>query len=410
VAADLRLEAAIAGLVKLALNARLFALLFTVLWLPSTSPTEFGTVTGLLAVVAATSVVPILLWDRLAPWVLAHPAVLLVDLAVASAVLALVGLETPFGLFVLSTALVAGVLYSWTGAVVMSIALVAAYGVGAVLAQAPPTMAEVLGTPALVPIVAVGGAAIRRVVVEQHTAAAELAEAVLTTATATERTRLAREMHDTLAKTLHGIALSATAVPRLLDHDPRAAALTANGLAETASQAAEQARDLLVDLRNDDLDRPLDAVLATAVRTWSARTGIAVDLDVDACDGVAPSVRYELLCILREALHNAHRHAQAERVCVRLRDGDPVELTVADDGRGFDAPSDLAALSSEGHFGLIGMGERADAIGGSLRVETAPRAGVRIHVRAPRNPSHGHDPLTPLLRGSQLGANGEAAG
>jgi signal transduction histidine kinase len=408
VAADLRLEDAIAGLIKLALNARLFTLLFTVIWLPSTSPAEFGTVTGLLAVVAATSVLPILFWDRLAPWVLAHPAVLLIDLAVASAVLALVGLETPFGLFVLSTALVAGVLYSWTGAVVMSIALVAAYGVGAILAQAPPTMAEVLGTPALVPIVAVGGAAIRRVVVEQHTAAAELAEAVLTTATATERTRLAREMHDTLAKTLHGIALSATAVPRLLDHDPRAAARTANDLAATASQAAEQARDLLVDLRTDDLDRSLDTVIAGAVGAWSTRSGIAVDLDLDPCDGVVPSVRYELLCILREALHNAHRHAQAASVCVRLRAGDPVELTIVDDGCGFDAPDDLSTLTSGGHFGLIGMGERAEAIGGRLRVEAAPRAGVRIHVRVPRDPSDG--PVASLPEGPRHGAKGEVVG
>jgi hypothetical protein len=203
---------ALAGVVKLTLNARLAALLLTVLWLPEIEPDDLATVTGLLAVVGVTSITPILLWDRIGSWLLRHPSWTLVDLLAAIAVLSLVGLETPFVLFVLSTALVGGVLYGWWGAIALGLALIGAYSAGAMLGDVQPSLAELLGTPVLVPVAGIAGAAVRGLVVRQHQASQALAEAAMADAAGSERTRLAREMHDTLAKTLHGIALSATAV------------------------------------------------------------------------------------------------------------------------------------------------------------------------------------------------------
>lgn len=377
-------QRAISGLVKLALNLRLFALFLTVLWLPSASPERLSMLTLLLATVGVTSMLPILLWDRVAPFVLAHPSTIVPDLVVSVVVLGLVGLDTPFGLFVLSTALVAGTLYGWAGAGVMAVALLGAYAGGALLGQQTPTAAELFGTPLLVPAAAAGGAAIRGLLVRHHETAATLAESAMQAAAAGERTRLAREMHDTLAKTLHGLALSASALPRLVEDDPAGAATVADRLSVTAERASAEARALIVDLRTDDLERPLGQALAEVVQTWELRTGVTVETDLEDCDGLSPSVRYELFCIAREALRNAHQHGAARHVHIALHDGDRVVLTIRDDGSGFAVPTDLADLSHGGHFGVIGMRERAEVVGGRLRVASTPGTGTTVEAVVPR--------------------------
>ncbi|MFA9431662.1 sensor histidine kinase [Egicoccus sp. AB-alg2] len=382
--ADRALRRALESVVKLVLNARLFSLLLTLLWLPFSDPAGRGVVTGLLVLVLATSALPLLRWDRLGGWILEHPAWLLVDLCAAVAVLGLVGLETPFVLWLLATALVSGILYGWRGALPMSAAIVAVYLAGAMLGETRPTLVEVLGTPALVPVAAFGGAAVRELLLRQHAAGRALAESAMTEAAGSERTRLAREMHDTLAKTLHGIGLTATAVAELARQDPDAAVTTARTLAATAQRAAAEARALIGDLRVDDLDRPLPATLREATERWSRQTGVRVHLDTQPCAGLSPSARYELFCIVREALRNAHEHGQAREVRLSLRDGELVELTIVDDGHGFRVPDHLDMLADEQHFGVIGMRERAEQVGGSLTVSSTPGHGTRVQARVPR--------------------------
>jgi signal transduction histidine kinase len=372
------------GLVKLALNLRLVALLLTVLWLPATDPADLQLVTVLLAGCGLTSLLPILLWDRLGRFVLDHPTAMLPDLILAVAILSAVGLDTPFGLFVVSTALVAGGLYGWVGAAVMSLGLLLAYSGGALLGDGPPSLGELLGTPVLIPAAAAAGAAVRDLLVRQHRTTSALAEAALNSAASTERTRLAREMHDTLAKTLHGIALSATALPQLLRTAPELASSTATSLAETAERAAQEARALIVDLRQDDLERSLGEALRDAAAAWSERTGVEVEARAQDCEGLSPSVRYELFCIAREALRNAHEHGRAQRVVLTLSDGPEVTLSIVDDGRGFAAPGDLADLAHAGHFGVVGRRERAESVGARFALTSTRGSGTRVEVVAPR--------------------------
>lgn len=385
------LQRPLEGLVKLALNLRLVALLLTVLWLPSAEPKDLQLVTLLLAGTGITSFVPILAWERVGRWMLDHPVAMIPDLLLSVAVLGLVGLETPFGLFVVSTAIVAGALYGWLGAGVMSLALVLAYAGGVLVAGDGLSVGEAFGTPALVPAAAAGGAAVRDLLIRQQRSNRALAEAYLNQAASTERTRLAREMHDTLAKTLHGIALSATAIPELMRTAPELAASTASTLAGTAERAAQEARALIVDLRQDDLERPLGEALEDAASTWSERTGVRVDLEVDPCPGLSPSVRYELFCIAREALRNAHEHGRARHVRVSLRDAAEVVLTVRDDGRGFAAPADLNDLADAGHFGVVGMLERAHSVGGRLALVSASGQGTTVEVVVPRAAAGEHE-------------------
>jgi signal transduction histidine kinase len=95
-------------------------------------------------------------------------------------------------------------------------------------------------------------------------------------------------------------------------------------------------------------------------------------------------VRHELVRILREALSNVDRHAGASAVQVRLTGSEAgLVLVVLDDGTGFNAPFDLRALAALGHYGLVGMAERAARVAGDLRVLSQPGCGTEVAVRVP---------------------------
>ena len=206
-----------------------------------------------------------------------------------------------------------------------------------------------------------------------------------------ERSRLARDMHDSLAKTVSGIGFAALALSRQIERDPAGAAEEARRLAEDARQATREAREIITGLRVDDGDGPLPLPIALKAEAerWAAANDVALDLaieDVGELDAVAAR---ELEWILREALANAARHGRATKVAVRLRMlGGRAVLTIADDGQGFEVPDDLHDLSRGRHFGVTGMRERAQLAGGDLMVESAPGEGcvLSVWVPAPETP------------------------
>jgi signal transduction histidine kinase len=92
--------------------------------------------------------------------------------------------------------------------------------------------------------------------------------------------------------------------------------------------------------------------------------------------------------VAQEALNNAAQHGGAGRIQVRLRCGaDAAELTIRDDGEGFVPPSDWHALAEEDHYGLLGMRERAEAIGADLDIDSAPGAGTLVHLHCSMDPA-----------------------
>lgn len=377
---------ALTGFVKLILNLRLFAVVLTILWLSGRDGTNLRTITWLLLAATITSLVPILAWDRIGGVALRHPLLLLVDLVVSIAILASVSVESPFVLFVLATAMLAGALHGQWGAISVSAALLAAYGAGLVVQHtvASTTLDELLVIPVLIPLAALGGLAISRLLVEQATAARDLANEAVSGAAARERTRLAREMHDSLAKTLQGIHLTATTMPAAVRDRPEQAVALAERMADTARVAAAEARALLVELRADDLERPLGASIKALLEQWSAQTGTPVEIDVEDCAETSPSSRWEVFSIVREALRNVLDHADADQVAVELaQDGDCVVATIFDDGVGFVVPAARDDLADDGHFGIVGMGERARTVGGTLDVASRPGGGTRVTARIP---------------------------
>ncbi|MEV4518153.1 cellulose binding domain-containing protein [Dactylosporangium sp. NPDC049525] len=222
-------------------------------------------------------------------------------------------------------------------------------------------------------------------------------------AAAAERARLAREMHDSLSKTLDAIALGAAALPGTLAEPDRASRLAAT-LRDGTLDAARDARVLIDELRSNPADVPLSDLVAAIGREWSVTSGVGVILHNAAVDtgskvDTAPETGIELCWILREALRNVAAHARAELVAVTLtRAAGEVTLEVRDDGAGFAVPADLSLLQRAGSHGLVGMDERARVCGGTLTVWSRPGGGTRVTAVVPAEPAPVGAPPSRRLR------------
>ena len=378
------------GLCKLVYDLRLVAITLTILSLSSADDAGAWLVAALLLACLA-SFAPLMWWSRLGPVLMRHPAYLAADALFAAFVLMVAGTDSPFFYFTLGTALLAGLLYGWRGAVVLSALLVSAawwvYRLRRPEVSGLSAFQELVGLPALYPIFAAAAAEVRRLLEVQAATNTALGEATRLSAAAEERARLAREMHDSVTKSLHGIALAATALAGTVARRPEQAEEGARALAAAARQAAAEARSLVVDLRADHPDEPFEAAVRRVVLAWARETGTTAEVAAEPVELGCADVRHELLCVLKEALANIALHADARRVRVGLtrREGQVV-LTVADDGAGFAAPGqrDLADLAEAGHFGLVGMQERAARVGGRLLVTSAPGQGTTVTATVPR--------------------------
>ena len=378
---------------KLIVTFRAGVLLVTLL---SLSQVEQRTlVIAAICVAGVASFVPLRFWDRVGPALVRSPAYLAAELVLAALILVLTGVQSPFFYYTLGTALLGGLVYGWAGAAVFSAMLVGVYAW--VLTLDAPGRDPVthsfqsdIGLPALYVLVAAAGAAARGLLDRQAQAEVQLAEQEARAAAEHERARLARDMHDSLAKTVHGIGFAALALSHRIERDPAAAAGEARRLAADAKQAAEEARDLIAGLRGGgDEGRgdvaPLHVAAHAEAERWAATSAAELHAAIEAVELVEPDAARELVWLLREALRNVSRHApDATRVDVRLRAlGGRAVLTIADDGPGFEVPDDLAELEAARHYGLVGMRERARLAGGDLDVESEPGEGTILSAWVP---------------------------
>jgi signal transduction histidine kinase len=189
-----------------------------------------------------------------------------------------------------------------------------------------------------------------------------------------ERTRIARELHDRLAQSLVYLGYELDRLVKRREHDEELAHLR-----DEVRQTVTELRETLVQLRSTvNADHPLEVHVRQLAERFARRTGVAVDLDLLPVTPLPPRVDQEVLRIVQEALNNVERHAEASRVSIRWSmDHGRVQVVVADDGRGFD-PDAVAARPDA--FGLLGMHERADVIGGRLRIEPGEHGGTRVSL------------------------------
>ncbi|OJW57078.1 MAG: hypothetical protein BGO57_03195 [Sphingomonadales bacterium 63-6] len=196
-----------------------------------------------------------------------------------------------------------------------------------------------------------------------------------------ERERIARELHDTLLQSVQGLILR---FQLLVDHLPKEHPSRAE-LATTLDQADEvlsEGRKRVLDLRSrqprTSLEEVIEAVVERQLPTDRFQTHIRTS---GVIRPIETPVFNSLIDVANECLFNILRHAKADRVQIDLRYGPSyLEMEIADNGVGF-SPKAIADAAAAGHFGILGMRERIEALGGTLQINSEPAKGVRITVR-----------------------------
>lgn len=349
----------------------------------SGSRVSFATMLGFL-VVGATSLFGLLNTSGL-DLARQHPLIAMADAVLLATIVAVNGIDSPLLLTALTTALLLGLwLEPVSGAIVM-VSLVSCY-IGAALLGADGS-APVFTSWVTIPFVYVTlwllGLTMRRSLESEARAQVTLRDAVTTAAATEERTKVARELHDNLAKSLQGIAMTATALPLQLERHPERAAESALSIREMAATAVHQVRGVMVDLRAKTSQGTLSEAAAQVALGWAARTGRNPQLLIDDVDAAEEATRYELLSVLGESLDNVHRHAGPCEVTVELHEDQGfLSLAVRDTGTGFE-PATLSAAQAAGHHGVDGMQERMARVGGWCTVTGEPGRGTLVQCRVP---------------------------
>jgi signal transduction histidine kinase len=224
--------------------------------------------------------------------------------------------------------------------------------------------------------------------IEAHAAEEQALSELRHRAIVEERERIARELHDGLAQVLGYVHTKATAVRLLLKRQEMA------GAEAQLVQLEEAARGLFVDVREAILGLKMtgrhDARLVTMLGEYAEHFSRLSDLPVEV--NITPSARkirlrpeieLQLLRLVQEALTNARKHARASRVWITYQNGGPtLELTIGDDGCGFDPDALAAQPQLRPHFGLATMRERAEAIGAEFNIASRP-GRTHVSVRLP---------------------------
>jgi len=199
-----------------------------------------------------------------------------------------------------------------------------------------------------------------------------------------ERARLAREIHDTLAQGFVGISSQLDAVALLMPDENAPARRYLDLARRMARHSLTEARRSVMDLRASVLEgQNLAAALESGTRLWTAGSGVDVAVGVDGQAGEIPQeMEQHLLRIAQEAVANALKHSRATRIWITLHmEARKLYLRIKDNGQGFD--QDGAFLALGGHFGLIGMRERAERLGGEMRLASNPGEGTEVEVKVP---------------------------
>jgi signal transduction histidine kinase/streptogramin lyase len=202
-----------------------------------------------------------------------------------------------------------------------------------------------------------------------------------------ERTRIARDLHDTLLQRFHGLLLQFQAAVNLLPDRPRESRKVLVRAVQQVAEAITEGRDTVQGLRTSIVEtNNLAGSLRALAEDLANENGGAASAQVEVQgmpQALHPLVRDETFRIASEALRNAFRHAEAKQIQVEIRyDARQLRVRVRDDGKGI-APEVLRTGEKQGHFGLGGMRERAQVAGGRLTVRPGQAGGTEVEFTAP---------------------------
>jgi signal transduction histidine kinase len=203
---------------------------------------------------------------------------------------------------------------------------------------------------------------------------------------ANERRKIAQEIHDGIAQELTGVVLTLEACQRALDRDPAA-------LAASLAKASREARATLAEVRQymsalrakEGGDITLPSTVARLVDDVRRQTGLRVEIEEQGSErDLEPPLERAVMRIVGESLRNVAQHAHATAAKLRLNYGkEEITVIVEDDGAGFDLEPTMAMATESGHFGLAGMRERAESIGGKFVVLSQPGRGSVVTATLP---------------------------
>ncbi len=196
---------------------------------------------------------------------------------------------------------------------------------------------------------------------------------------AEERQRLARELHDSVTQSIFSLSLAAEGLKATLPPTP-----TLDFLIAQADRIRQEMRGLIIELRPIDLGtQTLDEAIQNHAASLQRATGLTVDTQIQGnVHDIPMAIQHNLNRILQEALSNVTRHAQANHITVALIvEQSTVTLTVRDNGRGFDVPDKQPAQL--GSMGLISMQERAEILGGKLKIISTRGQGAEVYACIP---------------------------
>jgi signal transduction histidine kinase len=220
----------------------------------------------------------------------------------------------------------------------------------------------------------------RRQLTQAYIQLAQHADTVEQLAVSRERNRLARELHDTLAHTLSGLAVNLEAIKITLDTQEiqETRNLVEHALANTRT-GLNDTRRALKSLRPQRLeDLGLELSLINLAENAASRAGLKLDLQITSpLPDLSPDVEQCFYRVAQESLENIIQHAEAHKILVKLKqENEHIELIIKDDGIGFDAED----VDSCQKLGLRGMRERASGVGGIFKISSQPQKGSVIHL------------------------------
>ena len=193
-----------------------------------------------------------------------------------------------------------------------------------------------------------------------------------------ERNRLARELHDTLAHSLTALSVSLETVKAYFDIDKEKTRELIDRSLEATHQGVDETRRALKALRSSALeDLGLGLALQRAAESAATRFNLDLELTLpNPMPSLSPDVEQALYRIAQETLENLTTHSRAKKFSVQLTYNEHVTLIIQDDGIGFDPSKETS-----GHFGLVGMRERAELVGGTLKIESEKGKGTRVVLK-----------------------------
>lgn len=331
-----------------------------------------------LALLALESLVAFIFWDRIKNFVSRHPLILSIDILLVVIAIGPGQGISPYFLYLGATAVLIGLLYDRQNRTILATLLIGSYALIPLILRTTPATYSLYGAvescvsvTILVVLVLLGSrlhSLQQRVDTAVEIASRNAREATL----GEERSRIARELHDSTVKSLVGINLLSATIQK----QPQNAAKTAELIQAAATSAIAESRQLLSSLRQGDAAN-FDETLQASLEEIEVVHGVEVRLSNEG--GQFPSdLQYNVRKIIEEAVTNSAVHSGTDYIDVAIhRDGDSLTARVSDYGTGF-----RYAHKKSGHIGIASMRERAAEIGGLLTLTSVPDKGttVTLHV------------------------------